>query len=1142
MQASQDEQKMEEELAAMASEKPGAERHAQQDAEDADEAMREAEENSRARIEAAKQEGSSDLMSQQLESAAAKQEQANKAAAVMLDAEVSAQDAQMQLAGSESKDSLLAMANVAGIAQNAEDRLVSSGGAVTSSGVDVKALEHQAAADAAKKVKDGVQGDMAKMMAEMAEYKKEMAQVQKSTGIAPVQDTAALAGLRNKMAQMEGEVKVVREEEKSSRGNAAQTAQLLAKERQLVQEESAAKTQIAAAQATAAAASATNQQPPVAAGAAVVGMSPAVQTALVKRVGSLEKALLAIKNLNTVGANQAAGAENEALQARIQLLERKIQDMSSQKQTESFDGAVADDTGSEIAKLRSELTSDAKITQQATQGAAAAEKAQYSSLTLAKKKAVMLRTRQQLEAKLERLNRQQEMTKAKVSNRLEANKAKQQLQFERKAAELSELNDEAQRAEQLSIERAEEQMERKQDADKQKADADEEELREEMATAKAQLMKADMKAQSAAKMKEKQKEMVAKAEADLSSQMGGMKQKLKADRAEQQKLQGAVKAADSQEKDAEAKEEAAAANDAEAEHSVRAAEEEQKQISAKLRAGLFKENQIAALAETEKQKAAEIKSEIAAAKKQLAAKEELEAKLESTQTNLAQKMRQQQQEADALQDLKAKDEMHEKVKQDELKDMKAVIDDTKAKQLELNKAAASQQKQIEKEQDVETARLKRGLDEELSKLKEELNDQRSSNDVRTKQLQDRLREIQKDAQASQVAQSTAMASVSEADIKETEQEVADAQKIQDAKAAAMREKVKLEEQKSAGVTGKAEQLLRQGKATARAALEDAQAAAKTAVHETKLENADKIHKAEQYYAQQVATLQEREHSAKEQDATQKHAAAQAAHEADASAQTNTQKVLAQIAQRSKDDIKNAFIQAHKDKHSALAEAVAKQQDSEEKLKAATESLDKAIAESEDARSRARHKSQTASAAIDRHTELSSTATSDLGGLKKQAHEVELELSHVEKELAEQQDKAKAAASEKTDVAAKLEAAEVENHKLHADVRSASDKKREIEEQRDELVIAVDHLRATIAEKKTALRAVQKRKAEEVMAAAKADQQRTQAELDNSKSKLDLLKAKKELAIEQEKKEGSDSKKEGVQAKAAMKAIRKAIKK
>ena len=75
--------------------------------------------------------------------------------------------------------------------------------------------------------------------------------------------------------------------------------------------------------------------------------------------------------------------------------------------------------------------------------------------------------------------------------------------------------------------------------------------------------------------------------------------------------------------------------------------------------------------------------------------------------------------------------------------------------------------------------------------------------------------------------------------------------------------VKLEEQKAAGVVGKAEQLLRQGKTTARAALEDAQAAARKKIREAKIEHADKEHKTEQYYAKQVAEAEQREHQAKE---------------------------------------------------------------------------------------------------------------------------------------------------------------------------------------------------------------------------------------------------------------------------------------
>merc|ERR1711959_1150 len=125
-----------------------------------------------------------------------------------------------------------------------------------------------------------------------------------------------------------------------------------------------------------------------------------------------------------------------------------------------------------------------------------------------------------------------------------------------------------------------------------------------------------------------------------------------------------------------------------------------------------------------------------------------------------------------------------------------------------------------------------------------------------------------------------------------------------------------------------------------------------------------------------------------------------------------------ITQRSKDDIKNAFIQAHKDTHSALAGAVAKQHDSEQKLKAASESLEKATAESEDARSRARHTKETAGAAIERHTAKSTSDDKEHQNYVKKIHEVKTELTYLKKELAEQQSKAKAAEGEKTDVLAK----------------------------------------------------------------------------------------------------------------------------
>jgi len=114
-----------------------------------------------------------------------------------------------------------------------------------------------------------------------------------------------------------------------------------------------------------------------------------VQEALVKRVDSLEKALLAVKNLHQMGTRQnAQHARNRALAARIGLLEKELQDVKAQKEATSIE-AVSSNTAeaSELAKMKQALKKDAAIEQNAVQGAAAVEKAEYSSLTLAKKKA-----------------------------------------------------------------------------------------------------------------------------------------------------------------------------------------------------------------------------------------------------------------------------------------------------------------------------------------------------------------------------------------------------------------------------------------------------------------------------------------------------------------------------------------------------------------------------------------------------------------------------------------------------------------------------------------------------------------------------------------------------------------------------------
>ena len=71
---------------------------------------------------------------------------------------------------------------------------------------------------------------------------------------------------------------------------------------------------------------------------------------------------------------------------------------------------------------------------------------QVSSLTLAKKKAVLLRTRASLEAKLERLTRAHQLEHSKEQTQLEGQKAKLKLDFEKQLAETAEMHSEAEQA------------------------------------------------------------------------------------------------------------------------------------------------------------------------------------------------------------------------------------------------------------------------------------------------------------------------------------------------------------------------------------------------------------------------------------------------------------------------------------------------------------------------------------------------------------------------------------------------------------------------------------------------------------------------------------------------------------------------
>ena len=65
---------------------------------------------------------------------------------------------------------------------------------------------------------------------------------------------------------------------------------------------------------------------------------------------------------------------------------------------------------------------------------------------MAKKKAVLLRTRASLEAKLERLTRAHQLEQSKEQTQLEGQKAKLKLDFEKQLAETAEMHSEAEQA------------------------------------------------------------------------------------------------------------------------------------------------------------------------------------------------------------------------------------------------------------------------------------------------------------------------------------------------------------------------------------------------------------------------------------------------------------------------------------------------------------------------------------------------------------------------------------------------------------------------------------------------------------------------------------------------------------------------
>eukprot|EP00658_Telonema_sp_P-2_P022415 TRINITY_DN1895_c0_g1_i5.p1 TRINITY_DN1895_c0_g1~~TRINITY_DN1895_c0_g1_i5.p1 ORF type:complete len:1375 (-),score=598.38 TRINITY_DN1895_c0_g1_i5:150-4274(-) len=1078
-------------------------------ADDAEEALKMLRQQSEARTDDA-QNVAKDARSKALEADARQQLEENKASEARLAMESQEMEAEMEAVGANSRASLETVAHLAGLAQNAVDTITpkvpSAAQArqqANSTGLeDVQRLQ---AAETKREVDSAIQEKWDKMEKEMAKYKKAFMQQTTPANQSPSPNSAPperarsttdpnMVGLQNKLARMEGQLKVVREEERSNRGSSAQTAELLAQERALVQQEMTTQKKIAAEPTTATASTAQQesppqqqQQPPPA--RATTAATPAdleAQAALVKRVDALENALLAVKSLHESSNSHAAvDARNRAMEAHLQLLEREIEDVKAQKSAAAVQQAALSTDMPELARMRQELQKDARVEQTLTQGAAVAEKHEYSSMAIAKKKAVLLRIKTQLEAKLERLARAKEMNAQKVQSRMEGSKARRNLEFEKKVARATDLNSEAERAERLAIEQAEEALQRKQAMAKEKAEEDEQLLQQQQSEKRTDLIKAKMERESAKAMEVKRLQMLKAAEAKVMAKIAGLSKQRSSKKAQAAKLGEELANEKQAEAQAEAKEEAAAAKKAEALHAAKEAAAEQHDVAAKLQGEVFKDGELQATAETEKQQAEELKDEIGSAKKKLEVKKVLEGKLDTVKMSLQKAtLDQQQKQAENEQEV-AEEELQRKEKDAALANTKAVVDEV-AKKLKREKHELKEQAQeASKEQEKATDDLRRNLDRAVTKRKEELKDQRASEEAVVQGLRARLRNAQADKRSEEMAISAALARQSKEDAEERDEELAAAQKRQADQEYANKEKAKEENGKAASIEEKAARLLKASQRTSSAAVAHARKEAHLKIHAAKLRTEDRAHRARQHYASQVALAQEQEHGKKEEAMRAKRAAVMAEKTAMAGAEKNTQKAMEAIAKRAADDERNAFIDAQKSKHSELAQAVALQRDAKQKLAAARKSLSKAQAEASGARKRAKLAQSSAKSQIKRNRKLVKEGTDQLNALTSQRRALASELAHERQSLEAEKTKRDSASTKSQELEARFNALDAKNKNLHKQLTAGSGVNSEHTHQLEQVRDAIEALRGKIMETKSTLRRVERRKARQVLDAAKA---------------------------------------------------------
>merc|ERR1711924_223114 len=107
-----------------------------------------------------------------------------------------------------------------------------------------------------------------------------------------------------------------------------------------------------------------------------------------------------------------------------------------------------------------------------------------------------------------------------------------------------------------------------------------------------------------------------------------------------------------------------------------------------------------------------------------------------------------------------------------------------------------------------------------------------------------------------------------------------------------------------------------------------------------------------------------------------------------------------------------------------------------------------------------------------------------------------------------------------------------NKELHKQVFSAGEGHKEKDAEIRQVDAEIAKLKEKVAATKAALRQVERKKAEQVLAGAKADQQRTQAAVDNQVNAIKLVKAKRAVAKQAEKEKAAALQKESAEAAAA----------